>query len=141
MSYDLISRQAAIDAVSEGCQEWRGIFERCEEKLLALPPAQPEPSQIARDICTILENEQDMRVILKNAQSEQLWIPCSERLPKEDSDILVTYFEKDEKRIVPVNYGRETWFDCVFDRALNPVGVLAWMPLPEPYKAESEDKE
>lgn len=39
---DLIDRQAAIDAVNEGCQEWRGIFERCEEKLLALPSAQPE---------------------------------------------------------------------------------------------------
>ncbi len=39
---DLISRKAAIDLVSEGCQEWRGIFERCEEKLLTLPSAQPE---------------------------------------------------------------------------------------------------
>lgn len=39
---DTVSRQAAIDAVSEGCQEWRGIFRRCKEKLLALPSAQPE---------------------------------------------------------------------------------------------------
>ena len=40
---DLISRQAAIDAVSRGCQEFRGIFAECEKKLNALPPAQPEP--------------------------------------------------------------------------------------------------
>lgn len=39
---DVISRQAAIEAVSHGCQEWRGIFGRCEENILALPPAQPE---------------------------------------------------------------------------------------------------
>ena len=39
---ELISRQAAIDAVSKACEEWRGIFARCEEKLLALPPAQPD---------------------------------------------------------------------------------------------------
>ena len=39
---DSIDRQMAIDVVSEGCQEWRGIFERCEEKLLALPSAEPE---------------------------------------------------------------------------------------------------
>ena len=32
-----------------------------------LPSAQPEPSQVARDIATIIENEKDMRVI---AQSE-----------------------------------------------------------------------
>ena len=39
---DPISRQDAIDVVSEGCQEWRGIFERCKEKLLSLPSAQSE---------------------------------------------------------------------------------------------------
>ena len=39
---DCISRKAAIDAVSKGCQEWRGIFGRCEENILALPSAQPE---------------------------------------------------------------------------------------------------
>ena len=36
----------AIDAVSKACQEWRGIFERCEDSLLALSPAQPEPLRI-----------------------------------------------------------------------------------------------
>lgn len=41
MSDDSISRQSAVDVVSEGCQEWRGIFERCKEKLLALPSVQP----------------------------------------------------------------------------------------------------
>ena len=76
---------------------------------------------------------------LPSAQPEPHWIPCSERLPDEDSDILVTYAEKDEKRIVPVNYGRVTWFDCVFNMALNPVGVLAWMPLPKPYGGEGDE--
>ena len=36
---DLISRQAAIDAVSEACFELRGVFGRCEEALKALPSA------------------------------------------------------------------------------------------------------
>lgn len=39
---DTIYRQDAIDAVSKGCQEWRGIFGRCEENILALPSAQTE---------------------------------------------------------------------------------------------------
>lgn len=38
---DAISRQAAIDAVSRGCQEFRGIFAECEKNLNELPPAQP----------------------------------------------------------------------------------------------------
>ena len=40
---DLISRQAAIDAVSDACFELRGVFGRCEDALKALPSAQPEP--------------------------------------------------------------------------------------------------
>ena len=46
-----------------------------EKALLALPPAQPQ--DIARDIATIIENEKDMRVILKNAQPQRMrgeWI-------------------------------------------------------------------
>ena len=38
---ELISRQAAIDAASQACEECRGTFARCKEKLLALPSAEP----------------------------------------------------------------------------------------------------
>lgn len=34
---DAVSREAVIEAVSEGCQEWRGIYGRCEELINALP--------------------------------------------------------------------------------------------------------
>lgn len=43
MSEDTIYRQSAIEAVSEACEECRGTFARCEEKLQALPSAQPRP--------------------------------------------------------------------------------------------------
>lgn len=39
---DTVSRQAAIDAVSEACAELRGVFGRCEDALNALPSAQPK---------------------------------------------------------------------------------------------------
>ena len=75
---DLISRKAAIDAIAEHlgipAANWKDI---AKEWLKDLPTAQPEPSQIACDIATILDNEQDMRVILKNAQPERMrgrWI-------------------------------------------------------------------
>ena len=42
MKDDTISRQAAIDTVSRGCQEFRGIFAECEKNLNALPAVQPE---------------------------------------------------------------------------------------------------
>ena len=85
---DLIERQAAIDAIDyyiahkkdarkkhsalfvDGMED--GYF-RIRSMILNLPSAQPEPSQVAREIATILENEQDMRVILKNADLDDIY--------------------------------------------------------------------
>ena len=80
-----ISRQAAIDAVKkntfrltfaeeqncEGHVAWSAYAvysEVMEGALLELPSVQPEPSQVARDIATIIENEQDMRVMLSQPE-------------------------------------------------------------------------
>lgn len=61
---DMISRQAAIDKIKE-IYEWHDNVtkERIIEHFKQLPPAQPAPSQVAKDIARILENGQDMRVI------------------------------------------------------------------------------
>ena len=73
---DFISRQAAIDALHakiseinealwelEGCQGYCDMVSSIGTVLDDIPSAQPEPSQIASDIATIIENEKDMRVI------------------------------------------------------------------------------
>ena len=57
------------------------------------------------------------------------WIPVSEKLPEENGGYLVT-----------VKRGYVTTALWV-GNAENWKEVTAWMPLPEPYKAESEDKE
>ena len=71
--------------------------------------------------------------IIEMLKGEPHWVPCSERLPEENADILVTFEDEKESRIVPVNYAKGTWYDCIFNMALNPLKVIAWMPLPEPY--------
>ena len=40
LATDCISRQTAIEAVSEACFELRGVFGRCEDAINALPSAQ-----------------------------------------------------------------------------------------------------
>lgn len=89
-----------------------------------------------------------------SALEKQQWIPCSERLPKEDGEYLVTY----EKGYAE-DYGFEPIgiapfeVDCEgfgvwqeeFDRyTLGSLGsewvdipVTAWMPLPESYKEDN----
>ena len=71
---DLISRQAAIDAFIEWYGGEPSDIDYFKELLDESPSAQPEPSQVARDIAAIIENEQDMRVILKAAQKKGHWI-------------------------------------------------------------------
>lgn len=66
------------------------------------------------------------------------WIPCSERLPKEANDYLVTQYNRDAideycngSRISKIFFDVEWWDDidheCGWD-------IIAWQPLPKPYK-------
>ena len=72
------------------------------------------------------------------------WIPCSEKLPKENGEYLVTLENGIVKKLGYSTTQRTTYpkgFYYVKDgiswrQTQNP--VVAWMPLPEPYKAESE---
>lgn len=173
---DLIERQAAIEAVSKGCQEWRGIFGRCEENILALPSAQPETAErttemaqnvsdgdlISRKAAMNRIDEALARVFkepcgelilrkVPSAQPEQRWISCSERLPDEDywtganfqysADVLMTVYNAEDEDTI-IDYGHTvdgSWYsdttDCFVPSWWE---VLAWMPLPEPYKKGEE---
>jgi len=67
------------------------------------------------------------------------WIPVSERLPEDEQEVL---FSTKTGRVYGGKYydddSANQWYSHLDKcRAWNNV-VNAWMPLPEPYKAESE---
>lgn len=66
-------------------------------------------------------------------EQESPWIPVSERLPGEDGFYLVTT-DRTHNIIIDIAY----YTDGIWHKASR---ILAWMPLPEPYTAGSEDKE
>ena len=82
---DMISRKAAIDALkrqAETMSEWSKRYAEQRKGVLTavnivedLPPAQLAPSQVAKDISRIVENEQDMRVIAQPERIKGHWIP------------------------------------------------------------------
>jgi hypothetical protein len=128
---DSISRQAAID-VLKGLPTWwadeGGYYGGAQPPMVAL--LDPE------DAVSAIEN-------LSSAQPEQRWIPCSERLPENGRQVLVyamsTHFalaKYDEMLEADGSYKKQ-W--VTFD-AWKPFytvkNVIAWMPLPEPYRAE-----
>lgn len=95
----------------------------------------------------------DIHENLNNIPTEPVWIPCSERLPKEDGKYLVTIEWRDNHFIVETLYfvndlssvdeyafandKKPGWYEYDNEYGPNEVrGVIAWMPRPEPYKGD-----
>lgn len=84
--------------------------------------------------------------LLPSTQLEQRWIPCSERLPKDFQRVLVTIVNYAGNKVVRVAeyYGWKGVFQIKENHEqweVGEKGLLAWLPLPQPYKAESEGEE
>ena len=167
---DLISRADAIEAVVchiwHTPPEARKLFncenyvrDVVEEALKALPSADAEPTVIrsrtfmptkdfkewAKRIREVNPNAVvipcDAEVV--SAEAVQGWIPCSERLPSMRTEVIYSY-----DGIVSTGYmtdrdyiGEKTeehWEDLESGAYIEPI---AWMPLPKPYREESEVEE
>jgi hypothetical protein len=76
------------------------------------------------------------------------WIPVSERLPESSGVYIVSRWFSDGEEsaiLVDANYydGNGDWYNdnrINWSRVLVTNRIVAWMPLPEPYKAESEGR-
>ena len=112
---DCISRQAAIDALAY----LDDYEEQAIETLRKLPSAQPE----------------------------QQWIPCSERLPEAET----MYFRPKHRylcqrknemfvgaRFCEPNGMLKEWWDW-YGTKIRDEDVIAWMPLPEPWRGEEHE--
>lgn len=92
---------------------------------------------------------------LPSVQPEQRWITCSERLPEEDTEVLISYRYKegegdtDHVNIDITSYGTvcfggreihtlKEWRQP-FDYFHANYEVIAWMPLPEPYRGKKQN--
>lgn len=117
---DAISRQAVLDTMSElnaisfyeAQEDSNECYHEIRKAMEQLPPVTPKP-KMGR------------------------WIPVSERLPEEEGRYLTTIFNGIQY-IMTCDYHpySRCWFpddECASDN------VIAWMPLPEPYMAESEE--
>lgn len=74
--------------------------------------------------------------------SYEKWIPCNEKLPEKFEDVLVTqkYYDLDcEEYRIDVNTAcldeDGYWYTIFLEEGyMEDYDVIAWMPLPEPYR-------
>ena len=113
MSDDLIKRSDAIKAVRDS-RAWHFM-----------------------DIIPVLSALKD----IPSADRPQGWIPCSERLPNEYVTVLVTW-EYEGKSYTTTAYRKTqnavTYWKSDDEFRYTPLNVLAWMPLPEPWKGADD---
>lgn len=81
---------------------------------------------------------------LKQLREQTRWIPCSERLPKENEyvgDVCKYYLIQDEYGDMYVaHFSSVGWIPINSLKAISDE-VIAWQPSPQPYRVEKEDKE
>lgn len=87
--------------------------------------------------CTIGEAMKIMLDEVPSAEPERKWISVTEALPEEKGEYLVSYHPchwnaVSEKVVVGMDTfrGKTTWAKMKYQK------VIAWMPLPEPWRGE-----
>lgn len=130
---DLISRRAAIDTLLFG-------KEMLSRALDDMDVVDTEREKYSWGLGLIESNIYD----IEELPSAQQWIPCSERLPKLDNSYpnskeYLTQWDDgriDKTRYSNVNIFWQNEITEPYWKGEQCSKVIAWMPLPEPYKGE-----
>lgn len=81
--------------------------------------------------------------MIKNLPSAQRWIPVTERLPEPNEEdkagFIKAYLVQDGWWMDVARWDGEYWVAWGYGTVLK--NVIAWMPLPKPYRKETEDAE
>ena len=146
---DLISRADAIRWVKTECNQYGKPTLDYDSGLKVIEHLKKMPSELPSD---------------EAVQGE--WAPCGEKMPKELERVNITWLNhnppfyyqhiKDIPQIDTAVYYRGKWYwwdatvidvlaeygeDCNAEQIDKDIEVVAWMPLPKPYREESEVEE
>lgn len=140
---DLISRDAAIEAIRASAQKYTGFMEMemytdddAVEAIIHLPSAEPRWIPVKSRPMDEEERAEWSEKLGYDIEYEDAVIYTSQ-LPDDGQEVLtcsrwgnvrIDKFENDP------DYG------CFFEENGDMDGIVAWMPLPEPWRGESNDR-
>lgn len=116
MNDEPVSRQAAIEASHAALYDFFGLC----KKDFDFP--------ITNTDYLVWAIRKNLTANINALPAAQRWIPVTERLPKEGQVVVVQYNDGD--------------YDMLkFPTAYRRCDIVAWMPIPEPWKGESDGLE
>lgn len=87
----------------------------------------------------------DNRDAIQALESSQGWIPVSKGLPKADEYVgnVAKYYlvQNEYDDMMVARYTHSEYWEQIYQHKPYADEIVAWRPLPAPYKSESEDKE
>ena len=100
------------------------------DELLTAFPVDDEPTLTKSCVRMTIKN-------MPTIEPEQRWIPCSERLPEESGQYIITvkYVHVDGYEDLYAEHGEwdgDRWDMFCFGHCGEVEGIIAWMPLPKP---------
>lgn len=116
---DTISRRVAIDALADYIHNVDRVY---------------STGKLTHDDCMDAAHS-----VLDELPTAQRWIPCKERLPEDEEEVIVSVHYSGDNAD---DYTASGWYAVagdfwVVDNEANEY-VVAWMPLPEPWKGGKE---
>ena len=130
----LITSNMSVCINKDECHGMKRMQRQAVLEITNMPSAQPEPST------EIMERS--------SQYYHDGWIPCNERLPNKTDCYITTLKDDIGYFVCPIDWNESfggRWQDVFYDN--DPYGeyrdvsnVIAWMPLPEPYKPKEASK-
>lgn len=71
-----------------------------------------------------------------HALKETKWIPCSEKMPEDNTDVIVCFYSG---TVTEMRYWGNGIFQGIYEHTAKV--IVAWMPLPEPCRQNDEGVE
>lgn len=127
-------------------QELEKILEEMRESSIMVATSKehyihPQDRRFVEEVVLLDDVEKIIRKHMNDG-----WIPVEERMPEEKKSVLVQWEKYDRHLNVTLTYLDVMWLedeeDVVFETINGiPNGrVIAWRPLPEPYRTERSEK-